>query len=54
VSYPGYSIFYGGFGLWQGSLESGNHDIVIEYRNSGPTKNEPAYWETRALTIIQC
>jgi len=54
VSHSGYTIFYGGFGLWQGSLGSGNHDIVVEYRNSGPTKNEPAYWETRVLTITQC
>jgi len=54
VSRSGYTTYYGGFGLWQGSLDSGSHNIVIENRNNGPSFNDPQYWKTRALTIIYC
>ena len=50
----GYPHYYGNFGLWQGSLNSGTHTILVEYRNSHAAKNEALYWQTRALTIVQC
>jgi len=54
VSHSGYTKYYGGFGLWQGLLDSGSHTIVVEYRNNGPSLSDPQYWKTRALTIIYC
>ena len=54
VSHPGYIRYYGLLGLWQGSLDSGRHDIVIQSRNRRPTKNDSEYWQTRTLTIICC
>ena len=53
-SHSGYAKYNGNFGLWQGSLNSGTHTIIVEYRNRYATKNEPQYWETRALTIVYC
>ena len=50
--HSGYAKYYGNFGLWQGSLNSGTHAILVEYRNRDATKNEPQYWQTRALTIV--
>ena len=52
--HSGYTNYYGNFGLWQGSLNSGSHTIVIEYRNREATQNTPRYWQTRALTIVHC
>ena len=52
--HSGYSNYNGNFGLWQGSLNSGTHTILVEYRNSHAVKNEAYYWQTRALTIVQC
>ena len=54
VSHPGYTKYYGGFGLWQGSLNAGSHTIVVENRNNGPSLSDAQYWKTRALTIIYC
>ena len=54
TSHSGYARYYGNFGLWQGSLNSGTHTILVEYRNRGATKNEPQHWQTRALTIVYC
>jgi len=54
VSHSGYTYYYGNFGLWQGSLGSGSHNIVVEYRNRGSTTSKPDYWQTRALTIVYC
>ena len=54
VSVPAYTYYYGNFGLWQGPLDSGNHNIVVEYRNRGATTSTPNNWETRALTIMYC
>ena len=54
VYVSGYSNYYGNFGLWQGSMNSGTHTILVEYRNPHVTKNEPHYWQTRALTIVHC
>ena len=52
--HSGYSHYNGNFGLWQGSLNSGTHAILVEYRNSHAAKNEAYYWQTRALTIVRC
>ena len=54
VSVPGYTHFFGNSGLWQGPLDRGNHNIVVEYRNRGATKSTPNDWQTRALTIVYC
>ena len=54
ISHSGSTKYYGNFGLWQGSLNSGTHAISVEYRNRDATKNEPQYWQTRALTIVYC
>ena len=54
VYHSGYSNYYGNFVLWQGSLNSGTHTILVEYRNPHVTKNEPHFWQTRALTIVHC
>ena len=56
VFHSEYTKYYGGFGLWQGSLDTGSHTIVVEMCNNGATKNDPVYWQTRALTIhvIHC
>ena len=53
-SHSGNAKYYSNFGLWQGSLNSGTHTIIVEYRNNGGTKNEPQYWQTRVLTIVHC
>ena len=52
--HSGYENYYGNFELWQGSLASGTHNIIVEYRNNHATKLEPYYGQTRALTIVQC
>ena len=52
--HSGYTRYYGNFGLWQGSLNSGTHAILVEYRNRDATKNDPRYYKTRALTIVHC
>ena len=49
-----YTLYYGNFGLWQGSLNSGTHSIVVEYRNNGEATSKSGAWETRALNIIYC
>ena len=56
VYHSGYigSLYYGNFGLWQGSLNAGTHIISVEYRNGGKTTNKDTAWETRALNIIYC
>ena len=54
VCHSGYENYYDNFGLWQGSLASGTHNIIVEYRNNHATKIELYYWQTRALTIVQC
>ena len=52
--HSGYARYHGNFGLWQGSLSSGTHTILVEYRNRDATKNEPHHWQTRVLTIVYC
>ena len=54
VTHPGFSQFIGNFGLWQGSLSSGTHKIVVQYRSSHPATSAPQVWQTRALTIVHC
>ena len=54
VSHSGYEKYYGNFGLWQGSLNSGTHSITVEYRNYRTAKNEALDWHTRALTVVYC
>ena len=49
-----HSNYHGNFGLWQGSLDSGTHKILVEYRNILEAKKQSGDWETRALTIIHC
>ena len=41
VFHSGYTYYYGNFGLWQGSLNSGTHTIMVVYRNQCAAKNEP-------------
>ena len=48
------AAYYGNFGLWQGSLNSGAHAIVVEYRNSGTATSKSRAFETRSLNIIYC
>ena len=52
--HSGYSLYYGNFGLWQGSLNVGTHTISIEHRNNGKTTSKDTAWETRTLNIIYC
>ena len=54
VFHSGYSNYHGNFGLWQGSLNSGTHTILVEYRHSFVANKGPSYWETRALNIVYC
>ena len=54
VYHSGYTLYYGNFALWQGSLNSGTHTISVEYRNNGKTTSKDTAWETRALNIIYC
>ena len=48
------SLYYGNFGLWQGSLDAGTHIISVEHRNNGQITSKDTAWETRALNIIYC
>ena len=52
--HSGYATYNDNFGLWQGSLNSGTHTILLEYRNRYATKSTTDYWQTRALTIVYC
>ena len=54
VYHSGYALYYGNFGLWQGSLNAGTHTILVEHRNNGKTTSKDTTWETRALNIIYC
>ena len=51
-SHSGYAKYYGNFGSWQGSLNTGTHTIIVEYRNNGGTKNEPQYWQTDYCVLL--
>ena len=54
IACSGFTKYYGNFALWQGSLDSGTYDILVEYRNRYAAQSNPHYWQTRALTIVHC
>ena len=54
VYHSGRKAYYENFGLWQGSLDTGTHNILIEYRNNHKATSKTEVWETRALTIVYC
>ena len=66
VSLTGDTFYVGNFGLWQGSLNSGTHNVTLDYRTPASTINtvsENIYWQqvymldiwqNRALTVIIC
>lgn len=65
VSLTGNTRYAGNFGLWQGSLNSGNRKIVLQYRSSANTVNTVSSqlewirnhwnkWMNRAMTVIVC
>ena len=54
VYHSGRTAYYGNFGLWQGSLDTGTHNILVEYRNSHKATSKSEAYETRALTIVYC
>ena len=55
VAHSGHTTYFGNFGLWQGSLDSGTHTIEVMYRSRRvQAKSQSREWETRALTIIHC
>ena len=62
ASLTGNTAYTGNFGLWQGSLNSGAHKIILEYRTPVKATNtvspnldwQRSIWQNRALTIINC
>ena len=63
VSLTGNTLYAGNFGLWQGPLNSGTHDVALEYRASAKTDNTVSSdsewkdwnkWMNRAMTVIIC
>ena len=54
VCHSGYTAYYGNSGLWQGSLNTGTHNILVEYRNRYKATSKSEAHETRALTIVYC
>ena len=66
VSLNGDLTWTSNFGLWQGSLNSGRHNIALDYRTSANTSNNVSpnlewqqvysyvIWQHRTLTIIVC
>ena len=63
ASLTGNTRYAGNFGLWQGSLNSGSHDVALEYRASAKTENTVSSdlewkhwnkWMNRAMTVIIC
>ena len=63
VSLTGDTEYVGNFGLWQGALGSGPHEIILEYRTPGLSENTVSSnleweqfnkWMNRALTVITC
>ena len=66
VSITGDTSYVSNFGLWQGSLNNGEHNITLDYRTPRATSNgilpnlnwQQVYahriWQNRALTIIIC
>ena len=54
VYHSGLTAYYGNSGLWQGSLDTGTHNILVEYRNNHKATSKSEAYETRALTIVYC
>jgi len=63
VSWAGITVFVGNFGLWQGSLTSGAHNVTLDYRSTAKRDNIVSSdlewqrwnkWMTRAMTVIIC
>ena len=54
ASHPGYTVYAGNFGLWQGYLSAATHKIAVQYSTKCLTKSLPEVWQTRSLTIIYC
>ena len=54
ASHPGYTVYTGNFGLWQGYLSAATHRIAVQYSTNRLTKSLPEIWQTRSLTIIYC
>jgi len=66
ISLTGNTRHIGNFGLWQGSLNAGDHEVTLEYRASAQTTNtvsqnldwQQVYlhriWHNRVLTVIKC
>ena len=62
VSLTGNTIYVGNFGLWQGSLSNGAHNINLDYRSPVKTTNtvspnlewQRKIFQNRALTTIVC
>jgi len=63
ASLTGNTAYTGNFGLWQGSLTSGAHKVILEYRSPVKTDNTVSSdlewkpynkWMNRAMTVIIC
>ena len=63
VSLTGNTAFAGNFGLWQGSLNGGNHSVTLDYRSrvnthntisSGPEWNDRRKFMQRTMNVIIC
>ena len=63
VSLTGDTPYVGNFGLWQGSLNSGGHKAILDYRSPVKTDNTVSSglewrrwnkWMNRAMTVIIC
>ena len=63
ASLTGNTGYVGNFGLWQGSLNTGNHKATLDYRSPVKTDNTVSSelewspwnkWMNRAMTVIIC
>ena len=63
VSLIGETAYVGNFGLWQGSLNSGHHQVTLDYRSLVHTVSHYSAelewtrwnkWHNRAMTVIIC
>ena len=63
ISLTGDTEFTGNFGLWQGALDAGPHQIILDYRSPGLSDNAVSSnlewerynkWMNRVLTVITC
>ena len=63
TSIAGETVFASNFGLWQGPLSSGSHEVTLDYRSPVATTNTVSSdlewtrwnkWMNRAMTVIIC